>query len=59
MEIGLSGMQPPLAEIVGRQEPVHRLRAMGIFTMCCEWVRNAPSIASAMGMRTRLSSAMR
>src|SRR5439155_525607 len=31
----------------------------GTFTMCCEWVRNAPSMAIAQGMRTRLSSATR
>ncbi|GBD29151.1 hypothetical protein HRbin32_00236 [bacterium HR32] len=31
----------------------------GMRTMCCEWVRNAPSMASAMGIMTRLSSAIR
>src|SRR2546423_1438408 len=58
MEMGLSGCRRRSARSYGgRNFPTASLE--GILTMCWEWVRKAPSMATAQGMRTRLSSAMR
>ena len=53
------GVEQAIAQVVARAGTAFDLLLGGIFTRCCEWVRNAPSLLTAQGSMMRRSSATR